>query len=532
MKRRNISAKRWFKPAALLSVLLCCALLLASCSLLPSEEGASTPEPYDYTTHMTLDTGDLARGHCSVELVSDTDDRIVSAEMVGARDSETVTEFRSLIGLSLRAAMKVVLNRLVQNGTLTAVDNTLLLSVDSVEAKRILRLANDEIDEAAEAAGFPFALITQRFTLTDELTLSAQVCGCSAGRYIFCERLSEVTAQTVRELLTLPLPLLNLYLHSDTVSSALISHTDTNAVILLSGEPSRDLYYSEDDAFELMLDELGLSYDDLSFASASARFRDLKLFYEFEFATEESRRLVWVDADAGTILDTITVTENLDHDIARIGGYIPSAQALHLTARNDRGYVIADYRLSSDGAVLILLLDGKITTRVSYSGTLFTDTIAPMVSDYESLSGDAEASGEEGYELRPALSPYSAYSLYPTVLIFSYYSGESLMHEAYLPNGRLLATLTHPSVSLSYQRTPREACFFDGASEEKTALIYADKTQNVESISAYSAFLYGFRAYYTDMTRLDIAGEWTRLEERGFTSPEQFFEFTAFPNAD
>ena len=245
----------------------------------------------------------------SIELLLDQNDKVISAEAKNS-DGEKVLAEMDLAGSDVKVAVNAVIGAMVKQGYLSELANSVLITVDSADGNRSLRL-RDALSEDArdylQGSGLDCAILGQTLEPGGE-DAAAEQYGISPGKARLIKQLAAsnprydpagLSALSINEL------------------SLLCAHNAVKEVHAY-GQSSDKAYIGREAAEEIALDHAGFNRSDAAKLEAELEYENGSLVYEVEFEAAGKEYEYDVDAVTGEILkfeaEPLDWDENSDID--------------------------------------------------------------------------------------------------------------------------------------------------------------------------------------------------------------------------
>lgn len=272
--------KNWLRYAALAAcLLLAIGLGFGAKTLL-----ARSPEP---AACVMIDVNP------SIELLLDQNDRVLSAEAKNG-DGEKILAGMDLAGTDAKLALNAVIGAMVRQGYLSELANSVLITVDSADGSRSLRLRealSEDARDYLQGSGLDCAILGQTLEPGGE-DAAAERYGISPGKARLVKQLAAsnprydpagLAALSINEL------------------SLLCGHNAVQEVHAY-GRSSDKAYIGREAAEELALGHAGIARSDAAKLEAELEYEAGSLVYELEFEAAGKEYEYEVDAVTGEIL--------------------------------------------------------------------------------------------------------------------------------------------------------------------------------------------------------------------------------------
>ena len=232
----------------------------------------------------------------SISLTLNTREEVISANALNA-EAQVVLGDMDLRGTDLNVAVNAIIGSMFQNGYLSDLQNSILVSVENADEQRSAQL-QEEISSAISASfgdsGVTASVLSQTVTETDELTQLAQTYGISVGKAALIQ---EVVAQdpTLQAASLAPLSINEIALISSSRNLA-------TGTVSQTGSASDKAYITRDAALEAALAYAGVAAGDVSWSEIEFDSDDGIMVYEVEFAAGTVKCECDVNARTGEIV--------------------------------------------------------------------------------------------------------------------------------------------------------------------------------------------------------------------------------------
>lgn len=272
----------------------------------------------------------------SISLTLNTREEVISANALN-EEAQVVLGDMDLRGTDLNVAVNAIIGSMLQNGYLSDLQNSILVSVENADAQRSAQL-QAEISSAISASfgssGVTASVLSQTVTETDELTQLAQEYGISIGKAALIQ---EVVAQdpTLQAASLAPLSINEIALISS-------SRNLTSTTVAQTGTASDKAYITRDAALEAALTYAGVAAADVSWSEIEFDSDDGIMVYEVEFAAGNVKCECDVNARTGEIVKfEREVMGTSQGNTADTGSYIGEAAAQEI-ALSHAGVSLSD----------------------------------------------------------------------------------------------------------------------------------------------------------------------------------------------
>lgn len=233
----------------------------------------------------------------SVEIRVNQKERVLSVTPLN-EDGEVIVGNMDFSGSSLDVAVNAMIGSMLQNGYLSELANSILISVDNRDAERGAALQERlaaQVDQQLASGAFSGAVLSQTVEKSGELEALAQQYGITKGKaQLIREVLEEYPLHTFEELAGLSINELNLLLHAQPEVS-----TQVEAV----GTASDKAYIGRDRARDIALAAAGVQADGLAEYEIELDTHKGAMIYDVEFTTLNGDEYdCEIDAATGSIV--------------------------------------------------------------------------------------------------------------------------------------------------------------------------------------------------------------------------------------
>lgn len=212
-------------------------------------------------------------------------------------DARTVIGEMDLKGTPLDVAVNALIGSMLQNGYLSDLQNSILVSIeneDQAKSARLQQEITDAIDRIFQSQDLSGAVLSQTVTEDSALTALAQQYGISVGKAALIQEVVAQDATLTFESLA-PLSVNEIAL----ISSSKNLPTDT---VAQTGSASDKAYIGQEAAKNAALAHAGVSAADVVWNTVEFDSDDGVIVYEVEFATAAAEYEYDIDARTGDVL--------------------------------------------------------------------------------------------------------------------------------------------------------------------------------------------------------------------------------------
>lgn len=232
----------------------------------------------------------------SISLTLNTREEVLSANALN-EEAQVVLGDMDLKGTDLNVAVNAIIGSMFQNGYLSDLQNSILVSVENADEQRSAQLQTEisnAISSSFGSSGVGASVLSQTVTETDELTQLAQTYGISVGKAALIQ---EVVAQdstlTVESLAPLSINEIALISSSRNLTTNTVAQT---------GSASDKAYIGENAALSAAAAHAGVSVSDVTWSEVEFDCDDGIMLYEVEFRTSSAEYECDVNATTGEVV--------------------------------------------------------------------------------------------------------------------------------------------------------------------------------------------------------------------------------------
>lgn len=232
----------------------------------------------------------------SISLTINAREEVIRANALN-EEAKVVLGDMDLTGTDLNVAVNAIIGSMLQNGYLSDLQNSILVSVENADAQRSAQLQTEisnAISSSFGVSGVSASVLSQTVTETDELTQLAQTYGISVGKAALIQ---EVVAQdatlTVESLAPLSINEIALISSSRNLTTNTVSQT---------GAASDKAYIGKNAALSAAAARAGVSVSDVTWSKVEFDSDDGLMLYEVEFRTNTAKYECDVNARTGEIV--------------------------------------------------------------------------------------------------------------------------------------------------------------------------------------------------------------------------------------
>lgn len=242
----------------------------------------------------------------SVEIQVNRKDQVLDVTALN-EDGKTVIGDMDFAGSDLDVTVNALIGSMLQNGYLSELANSILISVDNSDAQRSAELQEkltEEVNTLLQTTSFNGAVLSQTVSDDSALAEQAEQYGITQGK---AQLIQEITAKNTRytfeNLVPLSINELNLLLNSaDASASSGSSDTETETQVKSVGSASDKSYIGEDKAEEAALKRAGVSASKVTNKKVKLDYEDGVMVYEVDFKADGYEYECEVNATTGEIV--------------------------------------------------------------------------------------------------------------------------------------------------------------------------------------------------------------------------------------
>ena len=231
----------------------------------------------------------------SISMAINAREEVISANALN-QEAQVILGDMDLKGTDLNVAVNAIIGSMFQNGYLSDLQNSILVSVENADAQRSAQLQTEisnAISSSFGSSGVSASVLSQTVTETDELTQMAQTYGISVGKAALIQ---EVVAQdstlTVESLAPLSINEIALISSSRNLATNTVSQT---------GAASDKAYIGDSAALSAAVAHVGISVSDVTWSKVEFDCDDGIMLYEVEFRTANAEYECDVNATTGEV---------------------------------------------------------------------------------------------------------------------------------------------------------------------------------------------------------------------------------------
>ncbi len=237
----------------------------------------------------------------SIELSVNRSNKVLKVDALN-QEGETVVGDMKLKNVDLDIVINALIGSMVKNGFIDEMKNSILITVDSNNAEKELRLREHletEVNKVLESYSVKGAILSQAVKRDDAIRQLAEKYEISKGKASLIDMLiKENPGLDYAEAARLPINDLNL----------IMEHRGHKPMELHTyGRASNKGYIGEDKAASIALTHAGLNKNDLTAFEVEMDYEDGRMIYEVEFKDKNGKEYEYeIDAVNGKILETET----------------------------------------------------------------------------------------------------------------------------------------------------------------------------------------------------------------------------------
>ncbi len=312
--------------------------------------GRNTDTKAPVTTVVSLDVNP------SLELQLQ-DDQTVLQVLAHNEEAQKVLGTMDLTGSSLDVAVNALLGSMLQNGYLSNLSNSILVSVedqDPVRSARVQEAVTQKIQAVLSSDSMEASVLSQAVTPNDALSQLAKKYGISLGKARLIQQIiTQNTRYTFEDLVGLTVHQLNL------LSVSQGHHVEG---ITASGTASDGSYIGAEAAKTIALNHAGLQAQDVTDLDVELDLERGVMIYEVEFHTPQKEYDYHIQAVDGTILksqqEDLLPANPPTPPAATITPEAAKAAALNHAGLQEQQITLYRYELDRD--------DGRLVYEISF----------------------------------------------------------------------------------------------------------------------------------------------------------------------
>jgi uncharacterized membrane protein YkoI len=324
----------------------------------------------------------------SVVLELDEDDKVIEV-ILNNEDAQIIVGDMDLIGVDYNVAINALIGSMVQNGYISELTNSVLLSIssdDQAHEDELMAFLSQKVEEVLTANNIDGSVITQELNIDVEEEELAELLGISEAKAELILDIIEVDPRmTVEELAALSINELNLLLEAKNIVLDNVEKT---------GNASELGLITVEEAYQAALTELAI--DELTVVKFKVELEqeDGVMVYEVKIETDVEKYEILINATDGTVfidldqdedndnnddfpVDTLTEQEVLELVATELGLDSTLITELEIEEEMDNGVAYYDVKFEYEGMEYELEVDAE-------TGEIYTNSMDEAGFDYES----------------------------------------------------------------------------------------------------------------------------------------------------
>jgi uncharacterized membrane protein YkoI len=324
----------------------------------------------------------------SVVLELDEDDKVIEV-ILNNEDAQIIVGDMDLIGVDYNVAINALIGSMVQNGYISELTNSVLLSIssdDQAHEDELMAFLSQKVEEVLTANNIDGSVITQELNIDVEEEELAELLGISEAKAELILDIIEVDPRmTVEELAALSINELNLLLEAKNIVLDNVEKT---------GNASELGLITVEEAYQAALTELAI--DELTVVKFKVELEqeDGVMVYEVKIETDVEKYEILINAIDGTVfidldqdedndnkddfpVDTLTEQEVLELVATELGLDSTLITELEIEEEMDNGVAYYDVKFEYEGMEYELEVDAE-------TGEIYTNSMDEAGFDYES----------------------------------------------------------------------------------------------------------------------------------------------------
>ncbi len=243
----------------------------------------------------------------SIEIKTNDQDRVLEVKALN-EDGEIVIGDMNLKGCDMNVAVNALIGSMIQNGYLSDLANSILISVENHDPEKTAQLQkklSDEIYALINSNHFDGAVLSLSIENDDELRKLAETYGITVGKAQFIQNLIVANPlYSFDSLAKLTIHELNLLAHSST-----LEHVSSN------GNASDKNYIGKERAKEIALQYVKVNENEISHLEIEIDYEMGLMIYEVEFQVKGLEYDIDINAKTGEVVHTHSELEDDEHDV-------------------------------------------------------------------------------------------------------------------------------------------------------------------------------------------------------------------------
>lgn len=232
----------------------------------------------------------------SVEIQVNQKERVLKVVPLN-EDGRTIVGDMDFTGSDVNVAVNAMIGSMLQNGYLSELTNSVLISVDNKNTTKGVELQErltEEVNKLLQTDTFHGAILSQTVSKNEELQQLADTYGITLGKaQLIQDILEENSRHTFEELASLSINELNLLLQKESTE---------NSKVESLGIASDKAYIGETKAKEIALEKAGVAADSLTSYKIELDTEWGNMVYDVEFTAEGVEYDLELNATTGEVL--------------------------------------------------------------------------------------------------------------------------------------------------------------------------------------------------------------------------------------
>jgi uncharacterized membrane protein YkoI len=334
-----------------------------------------------------------------VVLELDENDKVIEV-ILNNEDAQIIVGDMDLIGVDYNVAINALIGSMVQNGYISELTNSVLLSIssdDQAHEDELMAFLSQKVEEVLTANNIDGSVITQELDIDVEEEELAELLGISEAKADLILDIIEVDPRmTVEELAVLSINELNLLLEAKNIVLDNVEKT---------GNASELGLITVEEAYQAALTEL--TVDELTVVKFEVELEqeDGVMVYEVKIETDTEKYEVLINATDGTVfidldqdedndneddfpVDALTEQEVLELVATELGLDTALITEFEIEEEMDNGVAYYEVEFEYEGMEYELEVD-------AVSGEIYTNSMDEAGFDYESEDDDDEEDSED-----------------------------------------------------------------------------------------------------------------------------------------
>lgn len=314
----------------------------------------------DYRTNHRVDAVVSLDVNPSVEIQVNRKDRVMKVIPLN-EDGKIIVGEMDFSGSDLDVAVNALIGSMLQNGYLSELANSILISVDNENSARGAALQQHltaEVNRLLQTENFTGAVLSQTVTPNEELKKQAEQYGITKGKaQLIAEVMAGNPLYTFDDLAPLTINELNLLLKADAAAASQVE---------VMGTASDKAYIGEAKAKEIVLQKAGVTAESITEYEIELEAEKGMMVYDVEFTSGGYEYDCELDAKTGAV---IKYEKERDEDRA---DYSTEGTKVAISAEKAKSIALAHAGLSAgeitEFAIELDHEDGRAVYEVEFKG--------------------------------------------------------------------------------------------------------------------------------------------------------------------